>query len=80
MNKNNKNLMVLYEFQNYDTNILGVSLFVQHLYIWSSTDRSVSFYQNSSVWLDSISPYLGSKPGWLKRQTKAPNHLATRRY
>ena len=29
----------------------------------SSTDRSVSFYKNSSVWLDSISPQLGSKPG-----------------
>ena len=27
-----------------------------YMYILSSTDRSVSFYQNSSVWLDSISP------------------------
>ena len=27
-----------------------------YIYILSSTDRSVSFYQNSSVWLDGISP------------------------
>ena len=27
-----------------------------YIYLLSSTDRFVSFYQNSSVWLDSISP------------------------
>ena len=48
--------------------------------IYSSTDRCVSFYQNSSVGLDSISPWLISKPGWLKHQARAANHLATRRY
>ena len=33
-------------------------------------DRSVSFYQNSSVWLDRLDSRTGIKTCWLKRQSK----------
>ena len=51
--------MVLSEFQNYDTKILGVSIILSnsciHIYIYIYIvihRQTVSLYHNSSVWLD----------------------------
>ena len=41
----------------YDTIYVGMTQqrkYLNIIYILSSTDRSVSFYQNSSVWLDRL--------------------------
>ena len=50
-----------------------------NIYLLSSTDRSVSFYQNSSVWLDSIPPVAGIETRLIETPIQASNHLATRR-
>ena len=47
-------------------NNVTYKIFTYNIDILSSTDRSISFYQNSSVLLHGLdSGILGSKPGWL---------------
>ena len=57
--------------RNFSVNELSIPRIYVYIYILSSTDRPVSFYQNPSVWLDMLdSRSWDGKPGWLKRQSK----------